>query len=156
MSNTRVIDPGLYKLAGDNTSRADFDSQATTADITGQWIKTHGVRRMSWTLSLTADSGAARVGAFHFEGSDDPQCERDNLSGTTDAKSSTLTLPTGSLHPDATASAGAALSSGTVAVDDTAGTFIVDLENLPAWTRVRYVSGTAGTDGAATCFKSGG
>jgi len=125
----------------------------TTAAITNPWLRSIGRTRVSFTITLTADTGAARVGQFVFYGSDDPQCIEDNAAGTTDAKKALLTPPSGSLHGSG---GGATLNGTDIEVNATAGTLLLNFENPPAYIRLDYTSDSAGVDGTAQAYVSMG
>ncbi len=125
-------------------------STATTSDITGQIISTNGLSMVSFHAVFTADSGAARVGAFEIWGSSDPRALEDKAHGTSNADWQILTPPSGAVH-----GTNATLSTTDIDVTDSAGSFIAVVERLPAFLYMFYDSGTAGTDGAVTIYCAG-
>ena len=124
-------------------------AQATTATFTSKTIDTRKMEHLSITSQLTADSGAARVGALKVQVTDDPRA----LSDPGNAAWADMVLrveEVGSPGSPETAEV------SSVAIDENAGVFRFAFTVRGSYVRLVYTSSTAGTDGALTAWVKGG
>ncbi len=141
IARKKVLDGSLYTVAG-----ADVSARASTSDFNGDTIDCRGLKRLSFTVSWTADSGGTRAGRFKLQTTDDPAA----MTAPSSAKWVDRTFPSGSYDGDAT------LSGTTATIANTAGNEQLSFEGgLPTYARLVWDNTTAGTDGAITIWVHG-